>query len=448
MPSTYSPNLRIELIASGEQANQWGNTTNKNLGTLIEEAIAGLVEVDVTAGNVTLTALDGATDQSRHMILSVIGTPGTARQIIAPAVSKIYVVSNGSDDDVEIVTDAVGSVGPTIPSGVAKSVFCDSVDFAYLDAALVDTANSAVISDADGVVIASSVSATELGYLQGVTSAIQTQLNAKQATITGAATTITASNLTANRALISDASGKVGVSATVSDTELGYLDGVTSAIQTQLDAKAPTTSGTSILYGNGSGGFSNVTIGSNLAFVGGTLSAPGISGTVTSVGLAMPSGFSVANSPVTGAGTLTVTTSLSGIIKGTGSAFTAAAANTDYLAPALANTAVTGFKTATFNSQTTIATTSGAITVDWASAQNQLQTEPTGTITYTFTSPPGPCHLQLIINSDGTSTAQTINWPGTLTWMGATWAGTNNKKAVINIWFDGANYFAMGTNQA
>jgi hypothetical protein len=77
------------------------------------------------------------------------------------------------------------------------------------------------------------VDSTEIGYLDGVTSAIQTQLNAKQATITGGATTIVSSNLTASRALASDGSGKVAVSA-VTATELGYLSGVTSAIQTQL----------------------------------------------------------------------------------------------------------------------------------------------------------------------------------------------------------------------
>ena len=65
----------------------------------------------------------------------------------------------------------------------------------------------------------------------------------KQATITGGATTITSSNLTASRALISDANGKVAVSA-VTSTELGYLDGVTSAIQTQLNAKLPLAGGT------------------------------------------------------------------------------------------------------------------------------------------------------------------------------------------------------------
>ena len=81
-----------------------------------------------------------------------------------------------------------------------------------------------------------SVSNTEFGYLDGVTSAIQTQINSKQATITGGATTIVSSDLTASRAAISNSSGKIAVS-TVTDTELGYVSGVTSAIQTQLGTK-------------------------------------------------------------------------------------------------------------------------------------------------------------------------------------------------------------------
>lgn len=66
-------------------------------------------------------------------------------------------------------------------------------------------------------------------------------INAKQDTITGAATTITSSNLTASKALISNSSGKVAVSS-VTDTELGYVSGVTSALQTQIDAKQDTIS--------------------------------------------------------------------------------------------------------------------------------------------------------------------------------------------------------------
>jgi len=69
MASTYSNNLRLELIGTGDQAGTWGNTTNNNLGTLIEKAISGSVSVTVSAANTALTALNGADDQSRNMML-------------------------------------------------------------------------------------------------------------------------------------------------------------------------------------------------------------------------------------------------------------------------------------------------------------------------------------------------------------------------------------------
>ena len=76
--------------------------------------------------------------------------------------------------------------------------------------------------------------ATELNYCDGVTSNIQTQLNNKQGSISGAATTVTSSNLTANKALISNGSGKIAVSDTTS-TELGYLSGTASNFQNQIN---------------------------------------------------------------------------------------------------------------------------------------------------------------------------------------------------------------------
>lgn len=85
--------------------------------------------------------------------------------------------------------------------------------------------------------------AAQINYLSGATSNIQTQLNGKQATITGGATSIVSTNLATSVALVSDASGKVAASA-VTATELGYLSGVTSAIQTQISAKANTASPT------------------------------------------------------------------------------------------------------------------------------------------------------------------------------------------------------------
>jgi hypothetical protein len=72
--------------------------------------------------------------------------------------------------------------------------------------------------------------------------ALESGLASKQDTVTGAASTITSSNLTTGRVLVSNSSGKVGVSTTT-DTELYYLKGVTSSVQTQLDGKAPTEHG-------------------------------------------------------------------------------------------------------------------------------------------------------------------------------------------------------------
>lgn len=89
------------------------------------------------------------------------------------------------------------------------------------------TASRALEANASGKVAVSAVTSTELGYLSGVTSAIQTQLGIKQNAITGAATTIVSSDLTASRAMASDASGKVAISA-VTLTELERLSGITS----------------------------------------------------------------------------------------------------------------------------------------------------------------------------------------------------------------------------
>lgn len=92
-------------------------------------------------------------------------------------------------------------------------------------------------SDIDGL-------QTTVGTLQTNVNNVQTALTSKQDTVVGGASTITEDNLTANRALVSNSSGKVAVSS-VTSTELGYLDGVTSNVQTQLNKKlesAPVTS--------------------------------------------------------------------------------------------------------------------------------------------------------------------------------------------------------------
>lgn len=108
-----------------------------------------------------------------------------------------------------------------------------------------DPQDIATKANVDAVATRVSTNESDIDGLQTSVGNIQTTLGSKQDVIAGAASTITASNLTANRALISNGSGKVDVSA-VTSTELGYLDGVTSNIQTQLNSKLSTAPVTSV----------------------------------------------------------------------------------------------------------------------------------------------------------------------------------------------------------
>ena len=108
-----------------------------------------------------------------------------------------------------------------------------------------DPQDIATKANVDAVATRVSTNESDIDGLQTSVGNIQTTLGSKQDVIDGAASTITDSNLTANRALISDGSGKVDVSA-VTSTELGYLDGVTSNIQTQLNSKLSTAPVTSV----------------------------------------------------------------------------------------------------------------------------------------------------------------------------------------------------------
>jgi len=159
-------------------------------------------------------------------------------------------------------------------------------------------------------------SLTELSYVKGTTSAIQTQLAAKQATITGAATTITSSDLTVSRALISNASGKVDISATTS-TELGYVSGVTSGIQTQLGAKQDLSLSAYTVRANNTNATANATDQTFKDFTTATYS-----GSATWTGTTPPSGAFTHTFRWTQLGKL-VTVNVQLIYATTGSALTA-----------------------------------------------------------------------------------------------------------------------------
>ena len=126
MASTYS-NLKIQLMTTGENNTTWGNVTNVNLGTALEEAITGSADVAFSSANVTLTLTDTNTTQSaRNLRLNLTGTSGGARNLVVPAIEKIYVVSNGCADAITIKNTT--GTGIAVPAGKTMYVFNDGTN--------------------------------------------------------------------------------------------------------------------------------------------------------------------------------------------------------------------------------------------------------------------------------------------------------------------------------
>jgi hypothetical protein len=96
MASTYSTSLKLTLIGDGDQAGIWGQTTNTNLGTLLEQAITGVVTINMTDSNYTLTNFNGVSNEARNAVLVVTGTNNAIRDVIPPVVEKLYTVINNT----------------------------------------------------------------------------------------------------------------------------------------------------------------------------------------------------------------------------------------------------------------------------------------------------------------------------------------------------------------
>ena len=122
MASTWSP-LKIQLMTTGENLSTWGNVTNANLGTGLSEMIVGSTDITFASANETLTLTDSTSSQpARNMRLNCIGTTGgTARNLIVPAVEKIYVVNNSCADTITVKNTTGTGIG--VPAGKTSWVY-------------------------------------------------------------------------------------------------------------------------------------------------------------------------------------------------------------------------------------------------------------------------------------------------------------------------------------
>jgi hypothetical protein len=258
MASTYSTDLRLELIGSGEQSGVWGSTTNLNLGELVEQAIAGVEAIVVPSSNYALETFYGAVDESRNAVLVL--SSGAVANVYVPPVNKVYVVKNTGSFAITIYNSTVvgnttaAGTGITVASGTAAYVFTDGSNFSLASLpAGATTGTGNVVFSASPTLTGTPLAPTANAGTNTTQIATTSFVNSAVTTATGSLGTISTQN--ANAVAITGgtitgitdlavADGGTGASTLSANAVL--LGNGTSALQTV----APSTSG-NVLASNG-----------------------------------------------------------------------------------------------------------------------------------------------------------------------------------------------------
>jgi hypothetical protein len=269
MASTYS-DLKIELIGTGEQSGTWGTTTNTNLGTAIEEAITGSEDVSFSSADVTLTLTDTNTTQAaRNLRLNLTGTSGGARNLVVPAIEKVYIINNGLADAVT-VKNSTGT-GIAVPAGKTMYLYNDSTNvvdaITHLSSLTLATALPLTSGGTGATTDANARTNLGLGSM-----AVQnaTSISVSGGTITGI-TDITVADGGTGASNATDARANLSAAKTGSNNDITELTGLTVPLSVAQG-------GTGINTSTGTG---SVVRATSPTIASATLSDPTLSGTAT-----------------------------------------------------------------------------------------------------------------------------------------------------------------------
>jgi len=179
MSATYSTNLALELVGTGDQAGNWGATNNLNLGTLIEQAISGYVTQAVSTGaDTTLTMSQGASATTRNMFIELTGTGGASTNLIVPANKKLYFIYNNTSSG-QVTVKVSGQTGISVANGSKVILVSNGTD-------IVNATSYGVIQSVTGVVYSSGSTLTAATGAQMVaaigSTAVTNATNATNAT--------------------------------------------------------------------------------------------------------------------------------------------------------------------------------------------------------------------------------------------------------------------------
>ena len=129
MASTYSADLKLELMATGENAGTWGTKTNTNL-ELVQQAIAGYQAIDVASSDVALVMSNASLSNARNMVLSFTGTLTGNRVVTIPdSIEKFYIVKDGTTHSGNTLTfKTVSGTGFTLDEGKIHAAYSDGTN--------------------------------------------------------------------------------------------------------------------------------------------------------------------------------------------------------------------------------------------------------------------------------------------------------------------------------
>ena len=340
MASTYSPNLRIELIGTGDQAGTWGTTTDNTDAYLLESAIAGYQAVPIapTSNNQVLTYINGASttpsvNQSVYAVLKLTASAVAADfNLFAPPASKMYIINNQSGYQATVYNSSVignttaAGTGVAIPSGATVAIYSDGTNF-------FDQTNYAINNFSIGGNALVNGTTQLVGALSGTTATFSGAISAVSPAFTGTPTVPTAgagtnSMQAASTAFVQAVAGSVNSVLTgallmwpTASAPSGYLLCNGSAVSRTTYAALFAVVGTTFGTGDGSTTFNLPNYADRMPIGAGTIAASigasGGSATTTLSTSNLPSHSHSATSTVTDPGHLHY--SLSGGFFGGGS---------------------------------------------------------------------------------------------------------------------------------
>jgi hypothetical protein len=174
--TNYSAQLRLALQETGENDGTWGDVANNGVFELLEDSIAGWINIIANTSTRTLTSATGSVDEARYAIVNITGTAGGADlDLNIPAVAKIYLVDNQLDGAFTVNIGVDGQTRAGVANGNTVFVWCDGTETFLVEVGNAENAtNAALAADASALGGIAAVQYARLDVAQGFTAAQDT----------------------------------------------------------------------------------------------------------------------------------------------------------------------------------------------------------------------------------------------------------------------------------